>query len=252
MVMIYEHLIKKRVDCPIKLNKNDPAHTGGFIIKCYEELEVIREKRKCRVPRHAYHQIQKREFSLLKQEQFWTELFNVKRMKPFLQLIKAEEYQNHKYRVTKKLTELLSGESLLQNKGALERDVTKKKELLLSSDGEPSTPGGRKRIHLSRQMVDEAMDVYVKPENRISNYKIDEVQGNKPVSAYHFKLTDGGKGGPPQLQRGSIRQKVMMQHPDQQRDLEPLSAGLSEPHEGIRRAHRLSLDESKRQKHIKD
>lgn len=51
---------------PEKLTKNDPQYQVGFIRQGFIEFEVIREKRKCKVPRHAYHMIKKREFILLK------------------------------------------------------------------------------------------------------------------------------------------------------------------------------------------
>ena len=66
LINIYEHQIKKRVNVPEKLTKNDPQYQIGFIRQGFIEFEVIREKRKCKVPRHAYHMIKKREFILLK------------------------------------------------------------------------------------------------------------------------------------------------------------------------------------------
>lgn len=115
MVMIYEKLVKKRQIVPLKLNFRQIdgiTNQQNYILKCFNRMRIIKEKRHAK-SRHAYHFIKQRESKLLRYRNFWTQLFNVKALEPFVQLIKPKEYKEHKMRVTSKLRELLAGESFI-------------------------------------------------------------------------------------------------------------------------------------------
>ena len=116
MVMIYEKMVKKRTLVPLRLNFrtiDGLTNAQNYILKCFNRLRVIKEKRHIK-SRHAFEFIKERESKLLRFRNFWVELFNVKSLKPFTQLIKPQEYKEHRLRVTSKLRELIQGESEVQ------------------------------------------------------------------------------------------------------------------------------------------
>lgn len=167
---------------------------------------------------------------------FWMILFNVRGLKPFSQFIKQEEFKELKLRITAKVNELLACQEH-DMRGKLERCVSKISEFSQYSQREilaspHKSPGGRPRI--TREMLHQAKESEIEPEQKISNFVIKDNQEKKSRQAFHYNQRSAG-GVDSQSQRSSIRSKNFVVHPDQDKDIKPL--GLYEPHKGITRAH---------------
>ena len=96
---------------------------------------------------------------MLRFSNYWVQLFNVKKLQPFIQFIKPQEFLEHKLKVTRRVQELLLGADAT-NRGQLERCVSKISELTFNSGdklisketGVALSPSGR--LRLTRDMVE--------------------------------------------------------------------------------------------------
>ena len=63
--------------------------------------------------------------------------------------------------------------------------------------GQQQLKRGRWKVLLTQEMLDGTKTIGLRQEEKLAQCKIPDTQGLKPESAYHYKLPDGGTGGPP-------------------------------------------------------